>query len=42
MGGSEAELEDLTTRLERTAEAYRMEVSSEKSKVMVNSHTQQA
>ena len=38
---SYAELQDLTTRLERTAGTYRMEVSSEKSKGMVNSRTQQ-
>jgi len=31
MGGSEAELQDLTTRLERTAGAYGIEVSLEKS-----------
>ena len=37
MGGSNNELQDLTDRLERRAGAYGMEVSSEKSKVMVNS-----
>ena len=42
LGGSETELQDLTTRLERAAGAHGMEISSEKSKVMVNSHNQQA
>ena len=42
MEGSEAELQDLTTRLERIVEAYGTKVSLEKSKVMVNSRTQQA
>ena len=42
MGGSEAELQDLTTRLEETSTAYGMEVSAEKSKILVNSHNQQA
>ena len=37
MGGSEAELQELTNRLVNTAGAYGMEVSSEKSKVLVNS-----
>ena len=36
----ENELLDLTTRLEEKARAYRMEVSSEKSKVLVNSNNQ--
>ena len=35
MGGSENELQDLTIRLEEKARAYGMEVSSEKSKVLV-------
>ena len=38
---NEAELQDLTTRLERTAGAYEMELSSEKSKRMMNSRTRQ-
>ena len=37
MGGSENELQDLTTRLEEKARTYGMEVSSEKSKILVNS-----
>ena len=37
MGGSNKELQDLTTRLENRAGAYGMEMSSEKSKVLVNS-----
>lgn len=37
MGGSNSELQDLTNRLARSAGAYGMEISSEKSKVMVNS-----
>lgn len=37
MGGSNQELQDLTSRLVERAGAYGMEVSSEKSKVMVNS-----
>ena len=37
MGGSNSELQDLTDRLARRSDAYGMEVSSEKSKVMVNS-----
>lgn len=36
MGGSNNELQDLTGRLENRAGAYGMEVSSEKSKVLVN------
>ena len=36
MGGSNEELQDLTTRLTNRASAYGMEVSTEKSKVMVN------
>ena len=31
MGGSDSELQDITTRLEEKASCYRMEVSSEKS-----------
>ena len=42
MGGSEAELQDLTTRLEKASGAVGMELSSEKSKILVNSHSQQA
>lgn len=37
MGKSEAELQDLTTRLEEVARAYGMEISAEKSKILVNS-----
>ena len=37
MGGSNAELQDLTNRLATGASAYGMEISTEKSKVMVNS-----
>ena len=37
MGGSNGELQDLTNRLTETATAYRMEVSTEKSKIMTNS-----
>ena len=37
MGGSESELQDLTSRLTQSSGAYGMEVSSEKSKVMKNS-----
>ena len=37
MGGSNTELQDLTNRLTERAGAYGMEVSTEKSKVMVNS-----
>jgi len=36
MGGSSNELHDLTSRLVARASAYGMEVSTEKSKVMVN------
>ena len=39
MGGSNRELQDLTKRLEEKAGAYGMEVSTEKSKVLVNSTT---
>jgi hypothetical protein len=42
MGGNEAELQELTTRLEKASGAVGMEVSSEKSKILVNSHSQQA
>lgn len=41
MGGSESELQDLTTRLERASTMVGMEVSSEKSKILVNSRTHQ-
>ena len=37
LGGSNGELQDLTNRLTETATAYRMEVSTEKSKIMTNS-----
>ena len=37
MAGSNQELQDLTDRLQRSAAAYGMEISAEKSKVMVNS-----
>jgi len=37
MGGSMDELQELTTRLEVCASAYGMEISSEKSKILVNS-----
>ena len=41
MGKSEAELQELTTRLEEVARAYGMEIlSEEKSKILVNSHNQ--
>ena len=40
MGSSGKELQDLTNRLEEKARAYVMEVSSEKSKVLVNSTNQ--
>ena len=40
MGGSENGLQDLTTILKEKARAYGMEVSSEKSKVLVNSTNQ--
>ena len=39
IGGCEAELQDLTTRLRRTARAYIMEVSFVKSKMMLNKRT---
>ena len=42
MGGSEAELQDLTTRLEKASGAVGMKVSSEYSKILVNSRSQQA
>ena len=42
MGSSEAELRDLSTRLEKASEAYWMEVSSERSKFMVDSSSQTA
>ncbi len=42
MGGSEAELQDLTTRMEKSSSQYGMEVSSEKNKITVNSHTHHA
>ena len=38
MGKSEDELQELTTRLEEAARAYGMEISAEKSKILVNSH----
>lgn len=38
MGKSEAELQELTTRLEEVARSYGMEISAEKSKILVNSH----
>ena len=37
MGGSNDELQELTDRLSNSAREYGMEISSEKSKVMVNS-----
>ena len=37
MGGSNTELQDLTSRLSNAAAAYGMEISTEKSKVLVNS-----
>ena len=40
IGKSEAELQELTTRLEEVARAYGMEISEEKSKILVNSHNQ--
>lgn len=39
LGGSKQELQELTKRLEERASAYGMEVSSEKSKVLINSQT---
>ena len=36
-GGSSSELRDLTNRLVDRATAYRMEVSTEKNKIMTNS-----
>ena len=39
MARSEEELQDLTTRLETSANAYGMEISTEKSKILVNSTT---
>lgn len=41
MADNEAKLQNLTTRLKKPAGRYSMEVSSEKSKVMVDSHTDQ-
>ena len=41
MGGSNAELQDLTDKLVDRAGAYGMEVSTEKSKIMVNSPTEE-
>ena len=38
MGKGEDELQELTTRLEEAARAYGMEISAEKSKILVNSH----
>ena len=37
MGGSNDELQELTVRLSNSAREYGMEISSEKSKVMINS-----
>ena len=37
MAGTEEELQEFTTALERRARAYRMEISAEKSKIMINS-----
>ena len=37
IAGTEEELQELTTTLERRARAYGMEISAEKSKIMVNS-----
>ena len=37
LGGSEEELQQLTERLEKTAAGYGMEISSDKSKILVNS-----
>ena len=37
MGGSNNELQELTDRLSNSAREYGMEISSEKSKVIVNS-----
>ncbi|KAI8486085.1 hypothetical protein Bbelb_361850 [Branchiostoma belcheri] len=39
LGGSNAELQSLTDKLNQSAGSFRMEVSTEKSKVMVNSST---
>ncbi|KAH3775582.1 hypothetical protein DPMN_176987 [Dreissena polymorpha] len=39
MGGTSSELQDLTNRLYEIAEAYEIQVSTEKSKIMVNSTT---
>ena len=41
-GGSNQELQDLTGRLTDTSTAYGMELSSEKSKVLVNSKDKRA
>ena len=37
IGGSDSKLQDLTSKLAANAKAYGMEISTEKSKVMVNS-----
>ncbi|KAH3819286.1 hypothetical protein DPMN_121020 [Dreissena polymorpha] len=39
MGGTGSELQDLTNSLYETTRAYGMEVSTKKSKIMVNSMT---
>ena len=39
IAGTEEELQELTTTLERRARAYGMEISAEKSKIVVNSRT---
>lgn len=39
MGGISSERQELTNRLEERARAYRMEVSTDKLKIMVNSTT---
>lgn len=38
MGKSEGKLQEITTRLEEAARAYGMEISAEKSKILVSSH----
>ena len=40
IGRTEKELQELTTRLEKSASAFGMEISSEKSKILVNSNTE--
>ena len=40
IGRSEEELQDLTSRLEKSASAFGMEISSEKSKILVNSNSE--